>query len=323
MSDKPKVAFYWCASCGGCEESIVDLAEDILMVVENVDIVMWPVAMDFKRKDVEAMSDGSIVATLINGGVRSNEQEEMVRLLRRKSQYLIAHGACAVMGGVPGLANQFTREQILKYVYEDAPGVVNADGTRPQVQSVNEGRDLSLPALHDRVRALDQVVHVDYYLPGCAPAPGNIKDAVVALLKGELPPNGAVLAPDIALCSDCPRLDSKPEDPVINEWKRPHLTLLDPELCFIAQGIPCMGPATRSGCGVLCIKGLMPCTGCYGPVSGEEDHGAKILSFLASSIAAKDADEVERVLAGIPDPVGTFYRYGLPKSLLRGKVSNG
>ena len=55
-----KVAFYWCASCGGCEETVVDLAEGILDVVAAVDIVFWPVALDFKRKDVEAMPDGSI-----------------------------------------------------------------------------------------------------------------------------------------------------------------------------------------------------------------------------------------------------------------------
>ena len=54
MPDKPKVAFYWCASCGGCEEAVVDLAEDILTVVEAVDIVLWPVAMDFKKADIEA-----------------------------------------------------------------------------------------------------------------------------------------------------------------------------------------------------------------------------------------------------------------------------
>jgi F420-non-reducing hydrogenase small subunit len=36
MSDKPKVAFYWCASCGGCEETVVDLNEDILKVVDAV-----------------------------------------------------------------------------------------------------------------------------------------------------------------------------------------------------------------------------------------------------------------------------------------------
>jgi len=43
---KPKVAFYWCASCGGCEEAIVDLAEGILKDVEAIDIVFWKVAPD-------------------------------------------------------------------------------------------------------------------------------------------------------------------------------------------------------------------------------------------------------------------------------------
>jgi F420-non-reducing hydrogenase small subunit len=57
---KPKVAFYWCASCGGCEETVVDLAEDIIAVVTAIDFVFFPCAMDFKREDVEAMKDGEI-----------------------------------------------------------------------------------------------------------------------------------------------------------------------------------------------------------------------------------------------------------------------
>ena len=63
MADKPKVAFYWCASCGGCEEAVVDLAEDILTVVGAVDIILWPVAMDFKKADIEARPDKSIVVS--------------------------------------------------------------------------------------------------------------------------------------------------------------------------------------------------------------------------------------------------------------------
>ena len=89
---KPKIGFYWCASCGGCEEAVVDLAEDILGVVEAVYIVLWPCAMDFKRSDLEAIPDQSITAVLLNGAIRSNEQEEMAHLLRRKSKYLIAYG---------------------------------------------------------------------------------------------------------------------------------------------------------------------------------------------------------------------------------------
>ncbi len=134
MPDKPKVAFYWCASCGGCEESVVDLAENILDVVAAVDIVMWPVAMDFKKKDVEAMADGSILVSMINGAIRTSEQEEMAKLMRKKSKLVIAYGSCAHMGGVPGLANQFPREEILKYIYEESPSTVNPQKTRPEVQ---------------------------------------------------------------------------------------------------------------------------------------------------------------------------------------------
>ena len=90
---KPKIAFYWCASCGGCEEAVVDLAEDILKVVEAVEIVFWPVALDFKRSDVEALDDRSIAVAFINGAVRSSEQHEMVELLRRKAGLVIAFGS--------------------------------------------------------------------------------------------------------------------------------------------------------------------------------------------------------------------------------------
>ena len=166
---KPKVAFYWCASCGGCEETVVDLAEDILGLIERVDIVLWPVAMDFKYKDVEAMPDKSIFATLLNGAIRSSEQEHMAHLLRRKSRFLIAYGSCASTGGVPGLANQFTREQIIQFNYEDAPSVVNEAKTRPQLVFEEDGRQPHLPQLHQIVRALDQVEQVDYYIPGCPP----------------------------------------------------------------------------------------------------------------------------------------------------------
>ena len=81
---KPRVAFYWCASCGGCEEAVVDLAEEILGVVDAVTIAFWPVALDFKRADVEGMADGELAVTFLNGAIRTSEQEEMAELLRRK-----------------------------------------------------------------------------------------------------------------------------------------------------------------------------------------------------------------------------------------------
>ncbi|MCX5785144.1 MAG: oxidoreductase [Elusimicrobia bacterium] len=321
MPDKPKVAFYWCASCGGCEEAVVDLAEDILTVVGAVDIVLWPVAMDFKKADIEARPDKSIVAAFINGAVRTSEQEEWVRMLRKKSQVVVSFGACANSGGIPALANQSRKEDILKYVYEDCPGVDNPDKTRPRIKCEDEGHTLTLPELRSMVRSLDQVIDVDYYLPGCPPTPKLIMAAVQALLSGKLPPKGTVLSPDIALCEECKRKDSKPADLALTEFKRPHQIQIDPEKCLLAQGIVCMGPATRGGCEALCPGGNMACTGCFGPTSRVKDQGAKFVSSVFSNIAPKEEKDIDAVLDGIPDPIGTFYRYGLSKCLLRRKLN--
>ncbi len=319
MTDKPKVAFYWCASCGGCEEAVVDLAETVLDVVAAVDIVFWPVALDFKRKDVEAMADGSLAAAFVNGAVRSTEQEEMVHLLRRKAQVLVAFGSCSHLGGIPGLANLTDRDSVLATVYRDSPSVVNAEGTVPQLRFQDDGRRVSLPGLYDTVRALDQVTDVDYYLPGCAPTPALIANAVMALLSGKLPPKGTVLAPDVALCDECPRQKSKPEKLALSAFKRPSEVVLNEEECLLAQGVLCLGPATRAGCEALCVKGNMPCTGCFGPTSRVKDQGAKALSAIAALVGSNDGTEIERILSAIPDPVGTLYRYSLPASLLRRK----
>jgi F420-non-reducing hydrogenase small subunit len=317
---KPKVGFYWCASCGGCEEAVVDLAEDVLKVVEAVDIAFWPVALDFKRSDVENMKDGELAVCFINGAIRTSEQEEMAELLRKKAQLLIAFGSCSHMGGIPGLANVFDREEIFAKAYREAPSVVNPEGVVPQEQTKVDGQTLHLPAFRDTVKTLDQTVEVDYYLPGCPPPVKLIVNAVTAILEGKLPPKGTVLAPDVALCDECPRKATKPDKLALKELKRPHEVIMDSEKCLLAQGLLCLGPATRSGCGAPCTGANMPCTGCLGPTSRVRDYGAKALSAIASLIDSKDEAEIAALMEQIVDPVGTFYRYSLPASLLHRRV---
>ncbi len=325
---KPKVAFYWCASCGGCEETVVDLNEDILKVADAVDIVFWPVALDFKRKDVEALSDGEIAVSFINGAVRTEEQEEMVKLLREKSGLVVAFGSCAHLGGIPGLANFWDRDAIFERQYKEVPTMENPEGVTPQLKTTVDVGELTLPEFYDTVKTLDQTIEVDYYLPGCPPPPDLILKAVTAILKGELPEKGAVLAPDKALCDTCPRKDSKAEKLSIKEIKRPYEIKIDPEKCFLDQGLICLGPATRSGCGETCIKANMPCRGCFGPVDGVVDQGAKALSMIASVLGIEEEErmteeDVKRLIEGIIDPAGTFYRFSLPASLLRRKRMEG
>ena len=90
---KLRIAFYWAASCGGCEIAVLDINERILDVVKAADIVFWPVAMDFKYGDVEAMPDGHIDVTFFNGSIRNSEQEHMAKVLRSKSKTLVAFGS--------------------------------------------------------------------------------------------------------------------------------------------------------------------------------------------------------------------------------------
>jgi F420-non-reducing hydrogenase small subunit len=322
MSAKPKVAFYWCASCGGCEETIVDLNADVLKVVEAVDIVLWPVALDFKRAHIEAMSDGEIAVSFINGAVRLSEQREWVELLRAKSGLVVAFGSCAHMGGIPGLGNVTNREQVFERKYTAVPTADNPDRVFPREAVSVDGAgtegpyELELPRFYDTVRTLDQCIDVDYYLPGCPPPSNLVWDAVVAILEGKLPDKGAVLSPNKALCDECSRNETKPEEFVIREFKRVATSTPDPEECFLAQGYICLGPATRSGCGERCINGNMPCRGCFGPPDGVVDQGAKILSAIASIIEPTEEQGIEQAIDEIVDPLGTFYRFSLPSSLL-------
>jgi F420-non-reducing hydrogenase small subunit len=316
---KPLVAFYWCASCGGCEEAVVDLAEDILKVVDAVDIRFWPVAMDFKRSDVEAMQDKSIAVSFINGAIRTEEQEEMVNLLRKKSQLVIAFGACSHLGGIPGLANIANKKEIFETAYKLTHTTVNPKDVFPQTVTETPYGKLTLPEFYDTVKTLDQTIDVDYYLPGCAPPPDLIMQGITAILEGKLPPKGSVLTVDKALCETCERNKSKPDTLAIKDIKRISMVKADPEKCFLAEGIICLGPATRGGCGERCINANMPCRGCFGPTKEVKDMGAKFLSSLASIIDIDDVKEIEKVAESVLDPIGLFYMYSLPSSILRRK----
>jgi F420-non-reducing hydrogenase small subunit len=319
--DKPKIAMYWCASCGGCEEATVDIAERILDLVKLVDIVFWPVALDFKIEDVEALPDGSIAASLINGGVRLTEHEHMVKLLRRKSRIVVAYGACSSWGGIPGLANLYDDGEFISRAYHEVPSLENPHKVTPQKTTAINGIELELPEALSRLLPIDRVVDVDYYVPGCPPTAEATWKAVEILLSGKLPPKGSVIgASEKSLCDECPLNETKPDKVLIQDLKRPYEVIADPEKCLLTQGLLCLGPATRGGCGALCVKARMPCTGCFGPLDRVSDYGAKAASFIASILDFQDEEAIEKVIDRLPDPVGTFYRYTLASSSLGGKA---
>ena len=314
-TEKGKLALYWAASCGGCEIAVLGIDSHILDVAEHFDIVLWPCATDGKVRDVEQMADGEIDVCLFNGGIRTSEQEYMAQLLRRKSKVLVAFGSCASEGCIPGLANLHSRQSIFDNSYQETVSTENPDGIRPQAKTEVPEGTLHLPVFYDTLRTLDQTVAVDYYLPGCPPEAARIWDAIVAILEGKLPEPGSVIGTDTTVCDECPRTRTEKK---IKAFKRTWEVQPDPETCLLEQGLICCGIATRAGCGALCPEVNSPCIGCYGANNDVPDYGARMMSALASVIDSDDPAEINQIIAdGIPDPVGSFYRFSLPSSLLR------
>jgi F420-non-reducing hydrogenase small subunit len=314
---------YWAASCGGCEIAVLNIHEKILDVDANFEVVFWPVAMDAKYKDVEAMEDGSILLTLFNGGIRNSENEHIAKVLRQKSQILVAFGSCACEGCIPGLANLSPASEIAETAFSTV-STDNPDGILPQTSYEMPEGEITIPTIYPRLRTLDSVVDVDYYMPGCPPEShqiGAVIDLVIQVLQGkaELPPKGATIgAGNSTVCDECER---KRNVKTITSFRRIYDEEIDPELCLLEQGIPCNGPATRSGCNARCPSAGAQCIGCYGPAEGVIDYGARLIAAFASVIDSEDPEEIEAILDGIPDPTGQFYRFNLAGSLLKANRS--
>jgi len=313
---KPKLALYWAASCGGCEITVLDIEEKILDVAGFFDIVFWPCAMDFKYQDVEAMENGEI------------ENEHLAKLLRQKSKILIAFGSCAHEGCIPGLSNFYDAKSTLEYAFRDAPTLEESSrGVYPETKTMMPEGEIEIPEFYNTVKTLDQVVAVDYYIPGCPPQSTQVLaviEAVIDILKNgkPLPASGAILgAGDKTCCDECPRTRKEKK---IKEFFRPHEIIPKEDECLLDQGILCMGPATRSGCGALCVKANIPCRGCYGPPPHVRDQGAKMISALSSVVDAATPEEARKIMEKIADPLGTMYRFSLARSTFkRVQMTNG
>lgn len=319
MADqKLQVALYWGAACGGCDVAVLDTDAFILDLAAVADIRFWPIAVDGKYADVEAMADGELDLVIFNGAVRNSENQQVAELLRRKAKVLVAFGSCAHLGGIPGLANEASREEIFNRAYLKNPSLEEGNVALPVTEKKVAAGTLDIPHFFSRVHKLDEVVDVDYYLPGCPPAPDQVKAVLLAVVNGELPPKGSVVGcSERAVCDDCERVKDEKK---VQKFYRPWQVIQDPERCLLEQGIICAGSVTRSGCGVRCPDSGMPCRGCYGPTAGVRDQGAKLVSAIASIVDSQNPDEIASILGQIPDVMGYAYRFGLPAATIQQSV---
>ncbi|MHA1791943.1 MAG: hypothetical protein ACTSVI_04810 [Promethearchaeota archaeon] len=431
------VAFYQCSSCWGCHQSLLNLHLGLLPVFPELDIKYWPAVVDFKFSDLEGYEDGSIDVGFVEGMLRTEHDVHGAKVMRKKCKILIAFGACACYGGVKGLANQFSREELLKRKFEEAESVAEPN-------DMLNNRDPDLTPITESVVNLDKVVKIDAYIPGCPPKKENILGAVSFLIKkspenmdkstnvcatcqaspclleqgklcwgsitaggcglmcpnsgdscvgcfgstdnidagkagklkgllSSLSPASAEQANQISkflilynglptqgtlflaadpmrklaiktpidfsndvvgtslkalanspnytfmngnVCSTCDRNANMTKK--MDKIKRVYEGLPDTEQCLLNQGYICMGPVTQAGCGAVCPNANSVCSGCYGPVFGISDQGARAMSTMAS-LADVDISEIkEKIL----DPVGLFYRFTLAAAEINKKVND-
>ncbi len=327
MPDKMKIAMYWNSSCGGCEIALANIHEKLFDLDDHCELVFCPCLMDAKKRDVEAMPDRHIDISFVNGAIRTSENEEMAHLMRKKSKILVAFGSCANDGCIPGLSNFHTRAEHMQDIYLNSSSTRNPEKIVPQTKTrVPEG-ELTIPEFFEKVKTVKQTVDVDYSIPGCPPESNQVWAVIEYVLSGKpLPPKGTVLgAGTSSVCEECDHIKSNKS---IKQLYRTYEIIPDTKQCLLEQGLLCMGPATRDGCGALCPKVNMPCMGCYGPSEGVEDQGGKMIAALGSALEIdrsanyteeERATHAEKVFDAIPDLAGSFYKFSLHGSILGGR----
>jgi F420-non-reducing hydrogenase small subunit len=290
---RPTVATLILGGCTGCHLALLDAHEGLLEVLGEIDLVHSP----FTDGDEMPVCD----VVLVEGAVNTEAQRLALHEARERAGKLIAIGACATIGGIGGLRNLYPVEETLSLVYGE--GAAPDDGG-------------ALPAMLDRVYAVPEVVAVDGIVPGCAPLTATLVESIRAVARGEM-----LSPPRRNLCHECTRvhatmLEHHSEFVSDSVYAVMELEEIDPEKCFLEQGVICMGPMTREGCEGRCTENNVPCRGCMGPSRVDFEQGAKMVDVLASILPAG-------ALMLMDDIIGTGCRYSLPVSVFPALVRDG
>jgi F420-non-reducing hydrogenase small subunit len=248
--------------CAGCVSSFLNAGDALLEILsEDFEIVYSPTFMDLKEIPEVDLS-------IVEGGVRTLSDEELIREVRAKSRILVALGICATHGGITSLGNVASVKKLLEKEY-----------SLPVSSKLPELKDLMYPICN--------FVDVDYYIPGCPPMPFLIVHTLKSIVSGKTP-----IRYQSVVCTECHRkIVPAKLDRLYGIYEKE----VDPELCLVSQGFICLGSLTREGCGAPCPRAGFPCFGCRGPADSLLYRSRDIYKFLVKVISKRTGISEKKV----------------------------
>ncbi len=262
--------------CAGCISSFLNAGDALLEILSgDFEIVYSPTFMDLREIP-------NVDLAIVEGGVRTEEDEELIREVRAKSSILVALGICATHGGITSLGDKLSLKKILEREFS------LLDSTR-------------LPELKDLMYPICNFVDVDFYVPGCPPMPLLIVHTLKSILNLKRP-----IRYKSIVCTECNRriIPAK-----ISRLYGIYEKESDPDICLVSQGFVCLGSLTRDGCGAPCPRAGFTCFGCRGPADPFLYRSRDIYALLVKVISKRTGigeEDVKRELYRNPFIFHTF-----------------
>jgi F420-non-reducing hydrogenase small subunit len=258
--DSLKVSIVSLTCCAGCVSSLLNAGEALLDILsDDFEIVYSPTFIDLKEVP-------NVDLAIVEGGVRTEEDEKLIKEVRAKSRIIVALGMCATHGGITSLGNVLSLKKILEKEHS-------------LILEANKLPDLMYPICN--------FVDVDYYVPGCPPMPLLMIHTLKSIATGKPP-----VRHQSVVCTECHRkiVPAKLEKLYgIYEKEANH------ELCLVSQGFVCLGSLTRDGCGAPCPRADFTCFGCRGPPDSLLYRSRDMYALLVKVISARTGIGEEKV----------------------------
>lgn len=254
-----KVAFMQLSDCWGCHQSLLNAHLGLLDYLPALEIVYWPAVVDFKLNSLKSRDDKEILLGFVEGCIRTNADYENAKLMRKKCISIIAFGTCACHGNVFGLANQWSKHNLINRKFKEVESITDVEPEEPTE---------NLPGFRDRVINLDEFIQVDFYLPGCPPRTEQILAGFEVLLDYKRFPKN-----EQPFCYDC------------------GIRYTD---CILNKEILCFGSITSNGCSLKCPEKGIPCVGCRGPSTTASDEAIK-LNKMTSNLSQLDQNNRKNI----------------------------